>query len=168
MKDIENIPEELFDLLASKSFEQLSDSEKLMVEGHLNPAEYEEYRQLITDFQEIDESIKVVPSDKRFTRTSESAFRKLMTYRIPVYQAAAVLLLAGFFTYGYFGTDRLGRVGDQTFDTVGTSKETILKIKDKVINKPGPDVEDAVNIAMDTIGKSLSEEDYPRELIFNL
>ncbi|MFK7808692.1 MAG: hypothetical protein AB8F74_12885 [Saprospiraceae bacterium] len=168
MKNIENIPEELFDLFAQKSFDQLTAVEKLVVEDHMNSAEYEEYRKLVSDFQDIDNSIKVEPSEKRFTRTSESAIRKLLTYRIPVYQAAAVLLLAGFFTFGYFGTDRLDRAGGQSFDSVGTSTETIRKIKEKVINKPRTKTDDAMNVAMDTIGKSLSEDDYPRELIFNL
>ncbi len=171
MDNLENIPEELFDLLSRKTFEELTASEKEMVAEHMETGEYDQYRMIIHDFTELDNSLEVKPSNKRFTRTSESAIRKLLNYKIPLYQAASVLLLFGFFTYGYFGTDRLERAADDQFSTIPsviTDKETINKIKEKVIDERLRNLKEVVNVKMDTMGKSLEKEEYPRELIFNL
>ena len=92
MINYEDIPEEIIDLIGSHDFEALSSEQQRLVESHMSKSDYQSMRDLISTFQEVDESLRFT------TRKSESTkegfvITKLLMYSIPLYQVAAIGLL---------------------------------------------------------------------------
>lgn len=100
MTPFEQLPEVIFDLLAAKSYEQLSHQERVIVDKTLSAQEYDELHQLLLDFHQADEQLQPAPDTHAFPPPSRSRLTKLLHYPIPVYQVAAgVLFLIGSFLF---------------------------------------------------------------------
>ena len=93
----ENLPNELFDLLAIKRFEDLNDAEKAMVLQHLSSEAYNELQMVVEQFQAADqEEIVELATPPMISSKQPFSWRMLLHYPIPAYQvAAAVALLLG-------------------------------------------------------------------------
>ena len=89
----ENIPSELFDLIAYKSFEELTSKERSMVEEWLTAEEYSDYRSIVTTIQQTDSESDYQLSEKSWTKQSALNLRSLANRPIPAYQVAAMVLL---------------------------------------------------------------------------
>ncbi|MEN0004531.1 MAG: hypothetical protein AAF798_10315 [Bacteroidota bacterium] len=92
-----NLPDELFDLIGQKTFEELNATEKALVTQHLTAAEYDELRATISAFQEADSSLYFAPS-KPPKEARVPLWKRIALYPIPLYQVAATLLLLLAFT----------------------------------------------------------------------
>lgn len=96
-----HLPNELFDLLAEKSYPALSEDEKLLVAQHLSASEYNELHALIKEVQLADQQHVVAPSRPSLARR-KSWFHRILNYPIPAYQAAAAvaLLIGSYWLWG--------------------------------------------------------------------
>ncbi len=149
MKNLENLPEELFDLLAEKPFSALSETEKKRVNTYLHEAEYEEYRALVLGFKQLEGAKPDAPPKLEFAPKKTPLLRRLLTYRVPVYQAATVLLLLMAGWYGFSDSNRNQLVDEAREEVVG-KQPTVLA--DSTQHRPGT---------------PLADEDYPEGLVFN-
>jgi len=100
MRNLENLPEEIFDLLAQKKFAELSESEKQKVLMHLSQEEFENFNSIVADFQSLDSfsNTQTVGQDSR----EPSMLQKILNYPIPLYQVAAAFLILGFASFLFF------------------------------------------------------------------
>lgn len=116
----ENIPAEIFDLLAIKSFEQLSVLEKELVEPWLSATEYERSRSSILAFQAADQSWEIEVPPPPFKRSFQSGIRQLLSYPIPAYQVAlGFLVVFGLF---YILKDQRNPLEDPSLGTEPIAK----------------------------------------------
>ena len=95
MKEFENMPESIFDLLAEKKYSELTLDEKAQVDAFMNATDYESYRNIIFDFERLDQSSFTQKTELPKEKKRVSVFGKIMKYPIPLYQVAAVFLLLG-------------------------------------------------------------------------
>ncbi|PQJ14561.1 hypothetical protein [Aureicoccus marinus] len=89
----ENIPSELFDLIADKSFEELTSKERPMVEEWLTAEEYSDYRSFVTTIRQTDSERDYQLSERSWTQQSALNLNRLANRPIPAYQVAALVLL---------------------------------------------------------------------------
>lgn len=89
----ENIPAELFDLIADKSFDELSSKERTLVEEWITAVEYTDYRSLVHTIQQADTENDYQLSEMSWTQQSAFNLRKLANRPVPAYQVAAMVLL---------------------------------------------------------------------------
>ena len=136
--NIEDLPEEVFDLLASKKFNELSVSEQALVSPYLSAEDYDSYHVIVNDFQLLDNSITIDSRKEEISQKQESILRRILTYRIPVYQVAGLFLLLFLSTFA------------------------ISKMENGNANP------EATEVQKKKEGKSLANDEYPSELIFNL
>ncbi len=101
----ERLPEEIFDLLAHKNYQQLTQEERSMVLKHITAEEYRELSESVGYFKNIDRSMKpgLSPStidDQPSTINDQPSTKRtsILFYPVPLYQVAAgLLLLIGLF-----------------------------------------------------------------------
>jgi hypothetical protein len=89
----ENLPDELFDWLADKSYQELSAAEKAVVDQSIGQAEYETLQGVVRDVQGIDAIPSFKPADLSADASKQAAWKRMLWYPIPAYQVAAGLLL---------------------------------------------------------------------------
>lgn len=152
MKDMNELPGDILDLIAYKKYEELSPIEKQLVDQHLSPEAYNEYAQVVTDFQELDDSLPAPQVSNRLPEAKPSLVRQLFTYRIPAYQAVAATVIALFLFY------------------LGTANPSIVEgaVVSHTDSTIAPNAGGPVGIETRTVGTPLSEDNYPEELVFNL
>ncbi|GGF64536.1 hypothetical protein [Wenyingzhuangia marina] len=131
MKEIES--DKIFDLLAIKSYEELDNAERELVDKELSPTEYESFRDVIRDFKEVDESIELIKPETTFKKAQEK--KKWWNYSIPTYQVAAVLVVAMMSTFiltknSMKQSTDIVQVNSQ-LDTLRTSKKSINMEEEK-------------------------------------
>lgn len=90
MKEIEN--EKIFDLLAEKSYQDLGNLEKAIVDKELNEQEYEDFREVVSDFKLVD-AVLEFKKPKPITE-NKGKHNDWWSYRMPSYQVAAVFVIA--------------------------------------------------------------------------
>lgn len=97
---LDNIPEELFDIIANHQYDDLSSDDNALIKQYLNKEEYEEIHQFLISFSEADDSLEnAVTMERQIPK--KPMWRKIVNYRMPLYKVAALyLLLAGaYFLY---------------------------------------------------------------------
>ena len=104
----ENIPEEIFDLLGSKSFEKLTDTERALVLQYMNEDDYKESQTAILSFKEVDNQIEFNERSLPIQKARSSSIIRFATYRVPIYQVAAGLALMAMVTYGVDSSEDSG------------------------------------------------------------
>lgn len=89
------IPTEIFDLLATKSFTELSKLEKDNVNRFMSSIEYNEQHELLRSFNTADGSMAF--TSPGLPTEQKSYFHQILNFRIPFYQVAAgmTLLIVG-------------------------------------------------------------------------
>lgn len=134
----ENIPTELFDLLASKTYESLSNEEKNLVNSMMTSEEYKNLKDMVSDFQELDKDIFIQEDSFAVPVTKKSFLSRMLNYPIPAYQvAASLMVLIGLF----------------------------FLMKPSLNNQDGPSMD---SLVIDTTGISVAKDVYPDSLIFKL
>ena len=88
-----NLPEEIFDLLASKSLEELNIKEKSLVAQHLPLEEYQEMRAAIINFQQLDQAVSPIFVPFKVPKEQPSLWKSIVYFPIPAYVAASIVLL---------------------------------------------------------------------------
>lgn len=95
----DQMPEEIFDWLAHKDYKGLSKTEQNTVNKFMTSEEYKDFREVIYEFKNVNESLHIEPAQLE-TRKNSSYFTKLINYPIPAYQVAAgVLGIIGLFVF---------------------------------------------------------------------
>ena len=93
------LSEKIFDLLESKSFDQLTENEKELVLRTISKDEYGELRNCIGDFLEADQAIEDPKLQRTGPAKSSIGLLEIAKYPIPLYKVAAgFLLLIGIFS----------------------------------------------------------------------
>ena len=176
--DPTNLPDKIFDLVATKSYQELTDEEKNLVTEFIDEAEYNDYHRIINDFKDLDTALdnsKRLKADWR----KKPLVQRLLTRRIPVYQAAAAMILL-FFTMAVINqyeksdstsvNDRSQAILPDTLDNdtlmafADTLKDSITKAGGINNLKEFKKVEDITSTYIKEQGKSIAEEGYPKEL----
>ena len=99
MKNMENIPEDFFDLLSEKPFELLSEQEKQKVLALMTEDDYRSYWSLVHDFQALDDALLSERSnvqdffEQKDSLPAPQAAVPTTATRIPFYQWAATFVL---------------------------------------------------------------------------
>lgn len=137
--DNQNIPEELLDLMAIKTYQELSKQEKELVDQSIGKDTYDDNYQVIqafvTEDKKLEDKIEIVSS---VFEKKKSILHQVLYYRIPLYQVAAILVVL---------------IGSVFLWMINTSVTNQI---------PGETQEVVQN------GKSLSKDHYPDDLVFNL
>lgn len=134
----ENIPSEIFDLLASKDYESLSGEERNLVNSIMTSEEYKNLKNIVSDFLKTDEEIKIKHRPFLFSTKRNSLLSKILNYPIPAYQvAASMMVLVGLF----------------------------LLMKPPSNNQDATSVH---SLEIDTTGISVADDVYPEDLVFKL
>lgn len=137
--NLDHIPEEIFDWLSQKSFEELNTQEKNTVLEWMSPKEYQEMRSSIQDFSQEDHILEQQwqqPSTLQAPQNGIKKALKIIHSPIPAYQvAASILIILGLF---FFLQER--RDNNRPIDTIQVKKK----------------------------GKSIKNDQYPDSLVFNL
>ncbi len=140
MKNIDNCPNEILELIQSTSFSKLNKHEKDMVLMYLNEAEYEDFRislnELKLDFKENDE--EEIPAIFHQTFESKNQ-KKSFVLHIQAWQLAASLILIGglwMWTLKIKGNQEPVAINskDTIYLTANTSPESI-KVYDTIFIK---------------------------------
>lgn len=140
MKNKKELPEQIFDWLADKKYADLSAEEKALVDQYLTAEEYDAYAGLITDFQFTDRQLETGLPAPDFEPQPQPLWKKVLTYKIPLYQAAAAFVIFGVFSMAL-----------SSWNGQSTSFQ----------------LEERAAVDQDTMGTSLAEDDYPEELVFD-
>lgn len=134
----ENIPSEIFDLLASKDYESLLGEERNLVNSIMTSEEYKNLKNIVSDFLKTDEEIKIEHRPFLFSTKRNSLLSKILNYPIPAYQvAASMMVLVGLF----------------------------LLMKPPSNNQDATSVQ---SLEIDTTGISVADDVYPEDLVFKL
>ena len=89
----ENIPSDVFDLIAQKPYEQLSEEERLTIKPWMTPEEYTDYHQVVGLIQESENQTDYSLQEQRWPDREISGIKRLALRPVPAYQVAAVALL---------------------------------------------------------------------------
>ncbi|MEM6964729.1 MAG: hypothetical protein AAF573_08200 [Bacteroidota bacterium] len=108
MKNLENLPEEIFDWLAEKTFSELTEAQRQKVRAYLSEADYENYRSIVFDFQELDHQVTADSSASSPPTSTTSFLKRVLNYPIPLYQVAAAFLILAMATFAMndFGEEK--------------------------------------------------------------
>lgn len=139
MKANQELPEELFDLISTRAYHELSITQKNKIDPYLSFDEYDEIRKGILEFQNSQAKVEIPPFKSTSTENKKptSAFVRLLNVKIPLYQIAAIGLLLILFKWSINGYSSLNNLTD-----FAIQKE-------------------------DKLGKPLALDEYPEQIIFN-
>ncbi len=123
MKNIDELPEELFDLFTIGDFRNLNEDQKQVVLQHINVGEFDAYAAIVCDFQVLDSKRNTDLPKPTHTPKGKSRFTRVLNYRMPLYQVAASLAICILATtVMYKGSNKInGTPTDSTIETVGVS-----------------------------------------------
>ena len=96
MKNVENIPDHIFDLFAINSFDELSPTDQAVVLEYMSPTDYDAYAVVVKGFQAIDDPTPV--------QQPGSVLARIIHHRIPLYQAAAAVVIGMLLAVGIANT----------------------------------------------------------------
>lgn len=168
MKEFENIPEEIFDLLGSKSFDELATQEKKLVLKNISKEEYEDLSRLLLDFQQMDTEIQLEEQDFETFKSQILPHKNKRISGPAYYQIAASIAILFFAGLSFWDLSR--NMPDE-------SEEILWADSSSVRVEPQIDqqwLEARLNIlkeSTETSGKksglSLANDEYPEELVFD-
>ncbi len=94
----DKIPEEIFELLASKDYSNLSNHERTLVNKFMTPNEFDTLHDTIYAFSMADDALDIQVPQLLFPKNDSSYLSKILNYPIPTYLVAAgILVLLGLF-----------------------------------------------------------------------
>lgn len=136
--DIENLPDELFELIHAKEYEELSVEEKRLVDSSIGYEKYKTYCATIGDFKKVDSLLEKSITKPGLPKKKVPLLTSVLYYRIPVYQVAAafVILLGSVLLWNNKPSEGIVR---------STNSNEIVES-----------------------GKTLNKDHYPDDLVFNL
>ena len=164
----EQINERIYDLVEKFDFNDLSEEDKKFVLLHISKEEYDRLRLTIHDTQQL---FAKYPYQEN--RVDKSNFRKIATYPVELYKIAAVILLilgVGFvFTLKISKQSPILAMVDtivvKKTDTVFIEvKDTVVRIKEKIVDRRTDITEKTKHHASLTPGNAGSDWDCSREL----
>ena len=164
MKEIENIPTELFELLEKKSFEELNPEEKADVLLRITKNEYEEYYKLIADFKSLDEEMEIAPSD--FEKIKESSFKGKSTK--VYYRIAAGFAILFFAALSFWEMSHQTIIDDPVVLLVDSIQEDkSSQLNDQWLSGRMEMLKESASSAKKNTGVSLANEEYPEEFVLD-
>jgi hypothetical protein len=141
-KDIFQLIPDFDQLLENKTFDELSISEKKAVMQCITPEEYEQYRNAFVMLKtEIKPKHRLKPADdlrkvllnafdKKYSHKPDNYFKRIVTYKLPVYQIGiAAALLFAFVWFIDSPTEKINYV--TTCDTIYVEKPVYNEIVKK-------------------------------------
>ncbi len=150
-KDIFQLIPDFDQLLENKTFDELSISEKAAVMQCITPEEYEQYRNAFVMLKtEIKQKHRIKPDDNlrhllltafdnKYSYKTDSYFKRIVTYKLPVYQVGiAAALIIAFVWFFNSPAEKINYVN--TCDTVYVEKPVYTEIikMQEVVNEVKP------------------------------
>ena len=89
----EELPEEIFDLLSQKQFEELNEEEEKQVLLWMDPEEYDELASVVRLFEQTDKNTSYALEERHWPNQQFVRLKRLAQFPIPAYQVAALALL---------------------------------------------------------------------------
>lgn len=136
--DIENLPEELFEFIGSKEYEELSFDEKRLVDATIGSEDYKAYKDVIGSFKKADGLLERSIAEPGLPLRKSSVLTNVIYYRIPLYQVAAAFAIL-------FGSLLLWKNNPSEGIAQPNNSNTVVES-----------------------GKTLNKDHYPDDLVFNL
>lgn len=90
MKNIENLPEIIFDLFSKKRFEDLDQSERQLVLQYMDEDDYIGFADVVQGFRQSD---KKPITDITKQNAQQPIISRMLNYRMPMYQVAAAIVI---------------------------------------------------------------------------
>jgi len=110
--DINKLPERLFDLLISNSYDELSEKDKNDIQAYLTPEEYSEVQAFVQQFSATDKSIEnSIVVDESILGNSikkPKLWQQIINYPVPLYKVAAIFLVCIGILTAYQNKDLFG------------------------------------------------------------
>ena len=141
MTEFNNLPEEIFDLMKTASFESLSEKQKTLVLSHFSEEEYRDYHDFLVQFSEADNRMKDSVHSKLSEISDDQNSQGIRKSSISIWHALIAVVLASLISFF---------VGRSTSDTDCSSAELPV-----------------IFAQQDTLGKSLAEDNYPEQLVIS-
>ena len=137
--NIDNIPNEIFDLISEKKYEDLNTMEKETISLYLTQEEYIDAYSAIRDFQNEDAQLPIDKPGLMFKNEQPSTLYRVIHYKVPVYMIASSLVL---FLCAYFLISQRSTKNEYTQENNATSE----------LNE----------------GVPIDQDNYPDDLVFEL
>ena len=173
--NLDNIPDEIFELLVEKSFEELTTLETKTVLDYLTEEEYTDSRNLILEFKETNENLSFAVEEKTIQKYSSK--KRGFDYR----QIAAVLLVLITFGLGVVFFQKKGNKRPEQLVEKEVKKEiepsVLLPVPKLVIvdsidsisvKREMNNIKQVVAKIQEEKGVSLADDDYPEQLIITI
>lgn len=167
MENIEDLPEEVFDLLSAKKYEQFSTQELELLEQYFSKEDIKSYSVLVQDFLSLDslqeEAFDIENLPVLEPQTQATVSRSILTRQIPLYQAVAAAVIVLVVTVGAFSI-----FGNQNLPIAKEGQNRESNGVQFIHNQDPKTLSTDSMLLQKSKGKSLLEENYPEEIVFTL
>ena len=113
----EELPEEIFDLLSQKQFEELNEEEEKQVLLWMDPEEYDELASVVRLFEQTDKNTSYALEERHWPNQQFVRLKRLAQFPIPAYQVAALAFL-------FFGISLFWQKGQNTSEELPAKEIT--------------------------------------------
>lgn len=162
MKDLENLPEEVFDLLQNKKESDLNPAEIELLSEFIDIKDYDLYRELILEFQDLDQAMVFDRSMPDFEK--EPIQEEPKSRKFPVYRMAAGFLVLVFAALTIWDLDPQNP-SDPDPIVIEDQMEEGMAIDPQLIEMQLQNMQQAVEVNNQKLGTSLANENYPEDLV---
>ena len=162
----DQLPEELFDLFSSKTFGELTESERELVLTHTTADEYDQFAESVLAFSTLDNSIEINTPEIASLHQKKEEAERWWNYRIPLYQAiaASIVLAVAAVTFLQFSSDT-SIVASSNTTTPITLKS--IPVDEDAIDRHLAEIKLLVTKEDQPVGISLADDNYPKGLVFD-
>lgn len=175
MNRSEEIPEFIFDLIGTKTFDELSSQEKEHVLTYMTREEYLVNSAVIDDFKKIDAQLQFEEAPPMVEQEySLSQSKKIVAFSYLQIAASAVLLISLGFGFGRFLSqqpDGLPIAIEEDKPEVTVSQPVYMNVKP--VNAQATEmqlqkIEQLTEQVIEDNGSSLEEDNYPEDLVVRI
>ena len=113
----EELPEEIFDLLSQKQFEELNKEEEKLVLLWMDPVEYDQLVSVVRLIEQSDRNTSYALEERHWPNQQFVRLKRLAQFPIPAYQVAALVFL-------FFGISMLWQKAQNTSEELPAKEIT--------------------------------------------
>ena len=173
MKDLNDYPHEIIELIGNRYYQDLNADEMAMVSQHLSKVEFDELVDLVIGFKEADEAKNGDFETGNPIEGDVGWFGKLLSIKVNLLPVAAVLLALIIANVMY-----LNGLSSEAYNVNNANSNVVLN-QDADVNVSESLNYQAVEVSIESIeesivkevrrkGQSLAEDNFPEDFVFEL